>query len=85
VCATASASKSLTITADVAGSGANQGKYFTIGGSGLSAGPMTRHPAALDTARTAYLGHGYRIEASARVTYNGKTFTAVAYSRTFAP
>jgi hypothetical protein len=85
VCANASASKSLTIAAEVAGSGVNGGKYFMISGSGLSAGPTTRNPVALDTARTTYLGHGYRIKASAKLTYNGKTYTATAYSRTFAP
>ena len=85
VCANASASKRLSIAAEVAGSAASAGKHFMITGSGLSAGPTTHNPAVLNTARTAYLGHGYRIMASAKLTYNGKTYTATAYSRTFAP
>ena len=85
VCGNALPSKRLTIGAQVAGSGTNEGKYFNIVGSGLSVGPTIRNPVALNTARTAYLGHGYRIKASAKLTYNGKTYTATAYSRTWGP
>jgi hypothetical protein len=85
VCPTTSASKSLSIAAEVAGSDVNRGKYFTISGSGLSAGPTTRDPVSLDTGRTAYLGHGYSTKASAKVTYKGKTYSATASSATFAP
>ena len=81
-CGNTRASKRLTIAAQVAGSGANRGKYFNIVGSGLSVGPTVRDPVALNTARTAYVGHAYRIKASARLTYNGKTYTTTTYSRT---
>lgn len=84
-CGNAPATKALTIGAQAAGSGENEGKYFTITGSELSAGPTTRDPLMLNTGRTAYLGHGYRVNAAAKVSYHGRTFTATVYSKTFAP
>ena len=85
LCPTTGLSKSLDITAEVAGSGANHGRHFTITGSRLSTGPSTRDPVALNTARTAFMGVGYRTTASARVTYRGRTYTTTATSATFAP
>jgi hypothetical protein len=84
-CSPGTVPKSLALTAEVAGSGANRGRYFTLTGSGLSAGLTARTPLALSTARSAYLGHGYRIKAAAAVTYSGKTYMAAAYSKTYAP
>ena len=85
VCPTTGVSKSLDITAEVAGSGVNHGRHFTITGSRLSAGPSTRDPVALDTARTAFMGIGYRTRAAARVTYAGRTYTTTVTSATVAP
>ncbi len=85
VCTNASGNMSLSIAAEAAGSGANRGRYFTIAGSALSAGPTSHSLVALNTGRTAYLGHGYRTRARATVTYKGRSYTATAYSRTFAP
>jgi hypothetical protein len=85
VCSPRAIRASLSISAEVAGSGSNRGRYFTITGSGLSTGVTTRAPLRLDTARSARLGHGYRIKATAIVSYKGKTFKATASSRTFAP
>lgn len=85
VCGPGAVRNSLTINAQVAGSGSNQGRYFTITGSALSTGVSTRMPLGLVTARSAHLGHGYRIRATATVTYKGKIYSATASSKTFAP
>ena len=77
--------KRLEIQAQVAGPGSGHGPtYYTITGSTLSAtatGPFL----ALDTGRTAYIGHPYRVAATGTVTYQGKTATATAHSLTSGP
>ena len=85
VCPTRGIRKSLDITAEVAGSGVNRGKHFTVTGSRLSAGASTRDPVALDTARTAFMGIGYRTRASAKVTYASRTYSTTVTSATVAP
>lgn len=67
----------------------NQGRWFTISGSCLSAGGPLPRGAELFTARSAYLGHGYRIQASATVTVTSggtsRRGSATASSREWAP
>jgi hypothetical protein len=43
--------------------------WYTVNGSRMSAGPATSGFVSMGTARTAFLGHGYRIIASATVRY----------------
>jgi hypothetical protein len=77
--------KRLEIQAQVAGPGPSHGPtYYTITGSTLSTtttGPFL----ALNTGRTVYIGHPYRVAATGTVTYQGKTATATAHSRTSGP
>ena len=77
--------KSLEIKAQVAGPGPSHGPtHYTITGSTLSAtttGPFL----ALNTGRTVYIGHPYRVTATGTVTNKGKTATASAHSLTSGP
>jgi hypothetical protein len=80
---------SLAICAQVVNRVDGKDVWYTISGSSLSAtGTAPRGP-ALYTARTAYLGHGYRIKASTTITSAsaGRVTrrTATAYSRGWAP
>jgi hypothetical protein len=61
-----------------------KGVWFTINGSCVSTGPAIGNGVMLSTARTAFLGHGYRIMASATVRYptsrGSVTRSATTYS-----
>jgi hypothetical protein len=77
--------KSLEIKAQVAGPGPSHGPtYYTIAGSTLST-TTTVAFLTLDTSRTVYIGHPYRVTATGTVTYKGKTATASAHSLTSGP
>ena len=59
--------------------------YYMITGSTLSAGPSSNPYLELETARTVYIGHPYRIKVTGTVTRKGKTTTATVYSLTAGP
>jgi hypothetical protein len=61
--------RSLTVCVQVANRINGQTVWFTVNGSCISAGPSTSQGVYLNTARTAFLGHGYRIIATATVRY----------------
>jgi hypothetical protein len=61
--------RSLKICVQVANRINGKGVWFTINGSCMSEGRATSNPVMLSTARSAFLGHGYRIMASATVRY----------------
>lgn len=88
-CAGGAGERSLRICAQVSNRSGGKTTWFTITGSCLSQGPTTVHPLRLNTARTAYLGHGYRIMASATSRYPGSngpvTRSVTAFSREWAP
>ena len=81
--------RSLTICAQVVNRINGKDVWFTISGSCLSQGPAPPNPLGLRTARTAYLGHGYRVMASTTVQYPGQhgtlTGSATVYSAGAAP
>lgn len=59
--------RSLTICAQVSNRSSGRTVWYTIGGSCLTAKLTAANPVYLSTGRSAYLGHGYRIKASATV------------------
>ena len=76
--------KTLEIAAQVAGPGPSRFNYYTINGSTLST-TSSRPYLILSTGRTVYIGHPYRVLATATVTYKGKTVTSTAHSITSGP
>jgi hypothetical protein len=76
---------SLTLCAQVVNRIGGQDVWFTISGSCLSAGGTGPRGVDLYTARTAYIGHAYRIKASTTVTSAGARRTATAYGSGWAP
>lgn len=83
---TNSGRRSLTICAQVGNRIDGKDVWFTISGSCLSQGPVSANPLMLRTARTAYLGHGYRIKASTKVQYpDAPKRSATVYSAAAAP
>jgi len=81
--------RNLTICAQVVNRINGKDVWFTVSGSCLSQGPVSSNPLSLTTARTAYLGHGYRIMASTTVQYPSSqgvtTRSATVYSASAAP
>jgi len=81
--------RDLTICAQVVNRINGKDVWFTISGSCLSQGPAPANPLSLRTARTAYLGHGYRVMVSATVRYptarGTLTRSATVYSASAAP
>jgi hypothetical protein len=76
----------LDIAAQVLGHGPNGSlTYYTITGSALSAGSSSSPYLELETARTVYTGHPYRVKVTGTVTKQGRTMTATAYSLTAGP
>ncbi len=76
----------LDIAAQALGHGPSRSlTYYTITGSTLSAGPSASPYLELETARTVYTGHPYRVKVTGTVTKQGKTTTATAYSLTAGP
>ncbi|MGZ4179083.1 MAG: hypothetical protein ACXVUL_00120 [Solirubrobacteraceae bacterium] len=61
--------RSLTICVQVANRINGKAVWFTVSGSCLSTGLIPTNPAQLGTARTGYLGHGYRVMASTTIQY----------------
>jgi hypothetical protein len=76
-----------TVTACVQVVNRIQGRnvWFTDLGSCLSTGPTRTDPTEVRTARTAYLGHGYRIMAKTTVTQGTVARSATVYSGAAAP
>jgi hypothetical protein len=81
--------QSLTICAQVGSRINGKDIWFTIAGSCLSEGPRPTNALGVVTARTAYLGHGYRIKAIATIKYPTASGTvmrsATAYGGGAAP
>lgn len=61
--------RSLTVCVQVGNWIKGRAMWFTVSGSCLSGGPTMANPLNVSTARTAFLGHGYRIVASSTVQY----------------
>ena len=76
--------KRLTVEAQVAG-GAMYRTHYTIAGSTLNAGPSSNGYLHLETTRSVYSGHPYRVFATGSVTYQGKTTSVSAHSVTAGP
>ncbi len=77
---------SLQIAAQVGGSGPNdRSKHYTITGSSLSASTAGSSALGLNTARTVYTGHPYRVLVTAKVTNGTTTSSATVFSKTYAP
>ena len=81
--------QSLTICAQVGNRTNGKDVWFTIAGSCLSEGPTPTNALGVVTARTAYLGHGYRVKATATIRYPTASGTvrrsATAYGGGAAP
>jgi hypothetical protein len=81
--------RSLTICAQVVNRINGKNVWFTVTGSCLSRNPTSSNPVFVNTARTAYLGHGYRVMASTTIKYptahGTVTSTATTYSAGAAP
>jgi hypothetical protein len=81
--------QSLTICAQVGHRINGKDVWFTIAGSCLSEGPTLTNALGVVTARTAYLGHGYRIKAAATIKYptagGAAKRSATAYGGSAAP
>jgi hypothetical protein len=70
------AKKFLKTWVQVAGSGANRGRYFDVAGS-TRAAVATANPVRISSAREAFLGHAYRIATEATA-QRGDHITAAA-------
>lgn len=75
--------KRLEIRVEVKGSG-HGAPYHTVSGSQLSATTTTPF-LALNTGRTVYIGHPYRVVAVGTIARQGKTTTATVHSLTAGP
>lgn len=80
LCGHAAARRTVTACVQVVNRIQGPNVWFTDLGSCLSTGPTTTDPAQVHTARTAYLGHGYRIMAKTTVTQGSTTRSATVYS-----
>ncbi len=76
--------RTLTIAAQVAGPGPEH-VYYTINGSTLSTSSSASPFLSLNTARSVYIGHPYRVIAIGTVTTRGRTITTSAHSLTAGP
>ena len=74
---------SLTLCVQVAGRVNGKNVWFTINGSCMSAESATTDTVVLSTARTAFIGHGYRIMASATVHYPTARGTITSSATTY--
>lgn len=83
-CASGAGLKTLHVYVEVQAHN-NPLEYFIVSGSSRRAGPVPINPLRISLARTAFLGHAYRVVAVATVTLNGKSTGAAAVSRTWAP
>jgi hypothetical protein len=78
--------RELTVCAQVANRTSGKTAWFTITGSCTSQTATTTAPLTVHTARTAYLGHGYRIKAVVKVKAPGAVPpTTTLYSDASAP
>jgi hypothetical protein len=88
-CDTDAGKRALTVCSQVVNRIDGKDVWFTINGSCLAQEPASANPLSLHTARTAYLGHGYRIMASTTVQYPSRHGTvarsATVYSAGAAP
>jgi hypothetical protein len=84
-CGGSSAKSAVTVCAQVSNRSNGRTVWFTITGSCLSAGPTLTRLVQASTARTAYLGHGYRIMARTTVVQSGVTRSVTAFSGAAAP
>jgi hypothetical protein len=83
-CAGTAVKRTVTTCAQVVNRIQGRNVWFTITGSCLSSGPTSADPAQVSTARTAHLGHGYRM-ARTTVTQGTVTRSATVYSAAAAP
>ncbi len=84
-CGRAAAVRSVTVCVQVVNRSSGRSVWFTVSGSCVSTGPTTADPAKVSTARTAYLGHGYRVAAKTTVTQGTVTRSATVYSAAAGP
>jgi hypothetical protein len=85
LCGHAAARRTVTACVQVVNRINGHNVWFTQLGSCLSTGPTSTDPAQIHTARTAYLGHGYRIMARTTVTQGSTTRSATVYSAAAGP
>ena len=74
---------SLTLCVQVAGRVNGKNAWFTVNGSCMSAESAASDTVVLSTARTAFIGHGYRIMASATVHYPTARGTITSSATTY--
>jgi hypothetical protein len=88
-CGTAHGRRSITVCAQVANRINGKARWFSVTGSCVSRGPTSTNPLTLGTARTAQLGHGYRIRAQSTIVYptahGNVTRSQTLYSAASAP
>lgn len=77
--------RSVTACVQVLNRSNGRSVWFTVSGSCVSTGPTSADPAKVSSARTAYLGHGYRIAAKTTVTEGAITRSATVYSAAAGP
>jgi hypothetical protein len=82
-CDTDAGKRALTICAQVVNRINGKDVWFTISGSCLAQGPASANALSLRTARTAYLGHGYRIMASTTVQYPSRQGTVARSGKVY--
>lgn len=77
--------RSVTACVQVVNRSSGRSVWFTVSGSCVSTGPIGADPAKVTSARTAYLGHGYRIATKTTVTQGTVTRSATVYSAAAGP
>ncbi|HET6867680.1 MAG TPA: hypothetical protein VFH80_17305 [Solirubrobacteraceae bacterium] len=83
-CGRVAAKRTVTTCVQVGNRSHGRNVWFTVAASCLSSGPTSIDPAEVSTARTAHLGHGYRIMARTTVT-QGVTRSATVFSAAAGP
>jgi hypothetical protein len=78
------AGKFLKVWVQVAGSGANRGRYFDVAGTTRTSF-STANPVRLSSAREAFLGHAYRIAAEATAQRGDHITAGAVVGPTIAP
>jgi hypothetical protein len=84
-CSGAAARRTVTTCIQVANRINGRNVWFTVTGSCLSTGQTSTDPAQVSTARTAHLGHGYRIMARTTVLQGVTEHSATVYSAAAGP
>jgi hypothetical protein len=84
-CGGVAAKRTVTTCVQVGQRSNGRNVWFTVSGSCLSSGLTGTDPAQVSTARTAHLGHGYRVMAKTTVTQGTVTRSATVFSAAAGP